>query len=101
MSDEERIEQLEAEVKILRRQVERIQLNLKALGVQVPPLESNPRTELDPDVRLKGRQHLAARARAAKPVGLGKGSVRSHEVKTRLEEQARRFVKGRKKGAQS
>jgi len=100
MSDhEERIQQLEATMERLTQQVRRLTINLETLGVEVPPMESNPRKHLSPSMLSQRRRQLAAGARASKPVGRGRGAVQSQRTKAKLEEQARKINKGRKKGS--
>lgn len=75
---EERLRKLEEEVRILHRE-------LKAQGVDVPEMSENPsKTPLSRESLLAVKRDLAARARAAKPVGKGKGAVSSASVKKKL-----------------
>ena len=83
-----RIDEVE---RIQRRQseeIEQLQRELKALGIDLPEIAPAGHTPLSPEARLVALRRAAAKARAAKTVGDGRGAVGDHEVAERLREQA-------------
>ncbi len=90
MGDEEpqrRVEELEREIEMVRRDLGELRTQLVALfgGGAIRPMPSG-RTRRSPDVLLASCRAAAAKARAAKCVGSGKGSL-SAAAKTRLGQQ--------------
>ena len=83
-----RVDALESTVEQLTAEIRRLHRELLAQGVNVPEMAENPeKLPMSPEGLKALRGKLAARARAAKPVGKGKGSVSSPKVKRRLERQ--------------
>jgi hypothetical protein len=90
---EERLEAIEekfdAETKALRAEIRRLHRELVARGIDVAPMDANPEKLPMSSEGLKAlKRQLAARARAGKDVGSGKGKVSTVAVKRRLEKQA-------------
>ena len=90
----EEVSQMRSEIEFLRQEVSRLSRELQAQGIEVPDAirSANP-AKLSPQSLRKLKQQLAARARAAKPVGPGKGRVSSSQVKRKLEKEARKGLK--------
>lgn len=87
---ETRLDEVE---RIQRRQseeIEQLQRELKALGVELPDLEPAGHTPLSPEARLVAWRRAAAQARAAKAVADGRGAVGDPETADRLREEAAR-----------
>lgn len=77
--------------RIQRRQseeIEQLQRELKALGVELPDLEPAGHTPLSPEARIAAMRRAAAKARAAKTVGEGRGAVGDPEIAERLRDEA-------------
>lgn len=86
-----RIDALEDEVAELRAQIQALTRELRALGVQVPDYEDNPgREPMSPEALRALREDLALQARAAKPVGKGKGKLSRAEKQKAVAELERR-----------
>lgn len=87
-----RVDELE---RLTTRQAEEIALlrrELRALGVQVPDRNPARPTKLSPQARVERMRRSAARARAAKLVGEGKGSVRDPTTADRLRQEAQQLA---------
>jgi len=92
MADEEtkdKVDQLEGQVEHLAAEVKALRRELAARGVEIPMEENPGKGPMTPEGLKALKQKLAARARAAKPVGKGKGAVSSPRVKKRLERQVK------------
>lgn len=82
LDEVERIQRRHAE------EIEQLQRELRALGVELPELSPAGRTPLSPQARLAALRLAAAKARAAKPIGDGKGAVSDEAVAEQLARQA-------------
>jgi sugar phosphate isomerase/epimerase len=79
-----RDDQRERVVEAMERELAQLRAELRALGVTVPRTNPSGSTPLSPEARRVARRRSAAKARAAKRVGSGKGCVRDRETKVRL-----------------
>lgn len=81
-----RVEELERSQRRMGEEIDQLQRELRGMGISVPELNpaSPGRTPLSAEARLAALRKAAAKARAAKPVGSGKGSVTDQETADRL-----------------
>lgn len=83
-----RVEQVERGQEILRREVESLRRELAAHGVRVPAPAPGRKPPLGEEARRAVLVRAAAKARAAKVVGGGRGAVNDPETAQRLREEA-------------
>lgn len=86
MDLDRRLEELERNQRRMAEEIEQLQRELRALGVQIPELDpaAPGKTQLSPEARLVVLRQAAKKARAAKPVGEGRGAVKDPETAERL-----------------
>jgi hypothetical protein len=86
MDLERKVEELERNQRRMAEEIEQLQRELRALGVQIPELDpaAPGKTGLSQEARLAVLKKAAAKARASKPVGEGKGAVKDEETAKRL-----------------
>lgn len=85
---ETRVDEVERTQRRQSEEIEQLQRELKALGVDLPDIEPSGRTPLSPEARLAAMRRSAAKARAAKAVREGRGAVGDHETAERLRDEA-------------
>jgi hypothetical protein len=85
-----RVEELERGARRMADEIDQLARELRALGVSAPELNPGApgRTKLSDEARLAALQRAAAKARASKPVGSGKGAVADAETADRLRSEA-------------
>lgn len=89
---EQRIDQLERQLARQAKEIDQLRRELRGLGIEVPELNPAHRTKLSPQARLERLRLAAARARASKPVGTGKGSVSDRRTAARLRSEAAQLL---------